>query len=82
MYLYFNKEFEKEVNKILKILEKYEKEDINLRERKQHAISRQKKVSKAISTVSYQYISIYYLYYNKYILTILLIIGSSRSFGS
>jgi len=57
LYLYFNKEFEKEVNKILKILEKYEKEDINLRERKQHAISRQKKVSKAISTaVSYQYI--------------------------
>ncbi|GBB86291.1 hypothetical protein RclHR1_12710001 [Rhizophagus clarus] len=42
-------EFEEEVNEILKELANYEKEDIILGERKNHAISKRKKVLKEIS---------------------------------
>lgn len=48
-----NKELEKETNEILKELASYEKENINLGERKKHAISKRKKMMEAISTVSF-----------------------------
>ncbi|CAB4429885.1 unnamed protein product [Rhizophagus irregularis] len=43
-------ELEKETNEILKELASYEKENINLGERKKHAISKRKKMMEAIST--------------------------------
>ncbi|CAG8725853.1 15135_t:CDS:2, partial [Funneliformis mosseae] len=46
----FHKKLDKETNESLTELANYEQEDIDLEERKKHAISKQKKVTMAIST--------------------------------